>query len=85
LSFKVIVVKMRHWSYYTNVYYKYTLGSFNIDKKVIIIIKIILHNIIFVKILIIGPKNQNWYPNCTILLEQLQCMYYDIKPQRGSL
>jgi hypothetical protein len=27
------VVKMRLWSYYTNVYYKHIHGSFNIDNE----------------------------------------------------
>jgi len=30
--------------------------------KFIVIFKIILHNIGFAKIIIVEPKNQNWYP-----------------------
>jgi hypothetical protein len=30
--------------------------------KFIIILKEILYNISFIKIIVIGPKNQNWYP-----------------------
>jgi hypothetical protein len=33
-SLKVSVVKMRLWSYYTNVYYKYIHGYFNIDNEI---------------------------------------------------
>jgi hypothetical protein len=29
--------------------------------KFIIILKLILHNISFVKIIVVGAKNQNWY------------------------
>jgi hypothetical protein len=35
--------------------------------KISIIIKIILHYIVFVKILIVRPKNQIWYPKCTLI------------------
>jgi hypothetical protein len=56
---KVNVVKTRLWHYYSNVYYKYIHGSFNVDNKIHYYSKIILHNISFVKIIIIGPKNQN--------------------------
>jgi hypothetical protein len=34
--------------------------------KIIIILKIILHHINFVKIIIIRPKNQNWYPKSNV-------------------
>jgi hypothetical protein len=45
---------MKQWPYYTNVYYKYIHVSFNIDlMKFIIILKIILHHISFVKIIIV--------------------------------
>jgi hypothetical protein len=57
---------MRQWSYYTNVYYKYTHGSFNIDNEFFYYSKIILHNINFVKIIIVRPKNQNWYPKLNV-------------------
>jgi hypothetical protein len=51
-NLKVSVVKMRLWPYYTNVYYKYTYESFNIDNEIYCYLKIILHNIIFVKIIV---------------------------------
>ncbi len=51
-------VKMRQWPCYINVYYIYTHGYFNIDNE-IFIIEIILHNISFVKIIIISEENQN--------------------------
>jgi hypothetical protein len=50
---------MRLWLYYTNVYYKYTNGSFNIDNEIYYYLKKILHNISFVKIVVVEPKNQN--------------------------
>jgi len=50
---------MKLWSYYTNVYYKYTHGSFNIDNEIYYYFKIVLHNISFVKIVFVEPKNQN--------------------------
>jgi hypothetical protein len=34
--------------------------------NLIIILKIILHNIIFVKIIIVRPKSQNWYPKLNV-------------------
>jgi len=34
--------------------------------KFIIVLKIILHNIIFVKIIIVGPKNQKWCPKLNV-------------------
>jgi len=49
---------MRHWPYYTNAYYKCNNGSFNIDNEIFYYLKK-LHNINFVKLIIIGPKNQN--------------------------
>jgi len=75
---------MRLWPYYTNVYYKYTHGSFNINNEIYYLEKIILHNISFVNIIIVGLKNQDWYPKlnvpwCTMLLGQLYYMYYNIK------
>jgi hypothetical protein len=50
---------MRLWPYYTNVYYKYIHGSFNINNEIYYYFKIYIHKIIFVKIIIVGPKNQN--------------------------
>jgi hypothetical protein len=41
---------MKQWPYYTNVYYIYTHGSFNIDNYEI-------YNISFVEIIIVRPKN----------------------------
>ncbi len=51
--------------------------------KFIISFKIILHNISFVKQNIIGPKKSKLIPKikCTMLLEQLYCMYYNTKPK----
>ncbi len=46
-------------AYYTNVYYKYTHVSFNINNDFFYYFKIILHDISFVKIIILRPKNQN--------------------------
>jgi hypothetical protein len=57
---------MRLWPYYTNTCCKYTHGSFNIDNEIFIIIKIILYNISFVKIIVVGPKNQSWYPKLNV-------------------
>jgi len=57
---------MKQWPYYANVYYKYTHGSFNIVMKFIIILKK-LDNINFIKITIVGPKNQNWYQELNVL------------------
>jgi hypothetical protein len=51
-------MKTRLWPYYTNVHYKYTHGSFNIDNEIYYYLKI-LNNISFVKINFVGPKNQN--------------------------
>jgi hypothetical protein len=48
---------MRQWPYYTNVYYKYIHGSFNVNSEIYYLKIIILHNITFVKIIIVGPKN----------------------------
>ncbi len=85
------------WPYYTNVYYKYIHGSFNIDNEILI-----LHNINFEKIIIVGFKNQNWYPKlnapcfwnnytiCTIILnpkmfqrESLWCVFTHIQANVG--
>jgi hypothetical protein len=49
---------MRLWPYYTNVYYKYVHGSFNIDNEIFYFLKIILLDIIFVKIIIVRPKTK---------------------------
>jgi len=58
--------------------------------KFIVIFKIILHNISFVEIIVVRPKNQHWYPKlnvacfwnnytiCPIILDPKM-------PQRGSL
>jgi len=51
-------VKTRLWPYYTNVYYKYTHGYFNINNENLFFKKLILHNINFVKIIIVGPKTK---------------------------
>jgi hypothetical protein len=56
---------MKQWSYYINVYYKYTHGSLNINNK-IYILKIILYNISFVKIIIVRLNNQIWYPKLNV-------------------
>ncbi len=58
--------------------------------KIIIIIKIILHNISFVKIIILGPKNQFSYPKLNVLYfwnNYIVCTIpLNLKlPQRGSL
>jgi len=34
MKFKVSAIKMKQWPYYTNVNYKYTHGSFNIDDEI---------------------------------------------------
>jgi hypothetical protein len=49
----------RLWPYYTNVYHKYIHRSFNIDNDTYYYFLKILHNINFVKIIVLGPKNQN--------------------------
>jgi hypothetical protein len=50
---------MRLRPYYTNVYYKNIHESFNIDNENYYYLKKILHNINFLKIIYVGPKNQN--------------------------
>jgi len=50
--------------------------------KFIFILKIILFNISFVKIIILGPKKK-LIPKikCTMFLEQLYYMYYNTRPK----
>jgi hypothetical protein len=36
---KINVIKMRLWPYYTNVYYKYTHGSFNLNNEIYFYLK----------------------------------------------
>jgi hypothetical protein len=76
---------MKLWSYYTNVYYKYIHGSFNIDNEIYYYFRIILHNISFIKIVFVGPKKPNLIPKikCTMLLEQLYYMYYNTRPKNA--
>jgi len=62
----ISAVKTRHRPYYTNVCYKYTHGSFNISNEIYYYFTKKLHNISFVKIIIVEPKNQNWYPKLNV-------------------
>jgi hypothetical protein len=55
-SLKINAIKMKQWSYYINVYYEYTHESFNIDNEIYYYF-LKLHNISFVKIIIVRPKN----------------------------
>jgi hypothetical protein len=57
-NFKIFAVKTRQWPYYTNVYYKYTHGSFNINNENYYFKIIILYIINFVKLLIIRPQTK---------------------------
>jgi hypothetical protein len=83
------LLESKQWPYYTNVYYKYTYGSFNIDNEIYYYFKKILQNIIFVKVIILGYKNQYLYPklnvpyfwnNYTICI----IILYPKMPKRGS-
>jgi hypothetical protein len=82
-------VKTRLWPYYINVYYKYTNGSFNIGNEIYCYFKKILHNISFVKIIVVEPKNQNWYSKLNVLCFWNNYIVHTIildpkMPQRGS-
>jgi len=75
---------MKQWPYYTNGYYKYTHGSFNIDNKNYYLKK--LHNIYFCKNKNHKAQKPKLIPKikCTILLEQLYYIYYNIKPENAQ-
>ncbi len=72
---------MRHWPYYTNVYYKYTHGSFNINNEIYYYFTKKLHIISFVKIIIVKPKNQNWYPKLNVPYFWNYYVYYNTRPE----
>jgi hypothetical protein len=69
---------MQQWFYYTNVFYKYTHGSFNIDNEVYCYFKNNNNNCRAQKSRLI-PKVK-----CTIFLEQLYYMYYKTRPKSAS-
>jgi hypothetical protein len=50
---------MKLWPHYTTIYYKYIHQSFNIDNEILFYFKIILHNISFVKIIVVETKSKN--------------------------
>jgi hypothetical protein len=54
--------------------------------KFIIIFKIILHNIIFVKVIIVGVQKPKFIPKikCTILLKQLYYMWHNTIPKNAQ-
>jgi hypothetical protein len=77
---KVSAIKTKLWPYYTNVYYKYIHGSFNIDNEIYYYFK---NNCCKAQKPTLIPKIK-----CTMFLEQLYGMYYNTNPkmsQRGSL
>jgi hypothetical protein len=71
-------MKTKMWPYYTNVYYKYIHGSFNIDNEILI-----LHNINFEIFFYCRVKKPKLIPKikCAMLLKQLYYMYNNIKPK----
>jgi hypothetical protein len=82
MKFDINVIKMKQWPYYTNVYYKYTHGSFNINNE----IYYLKNYITFFLNQNDKAQKSNLIPKikCTILLEQLYYIYYNIRLENAQ-